>query len=61
MTQDRDYTISVEISYTARGERTSAQLAEEIRRCERSIKAFLKERGCKNFSVVIHEDRKSVV
>jgi glucokinase len=50
---ERTYTISVDIEYSVRSAVTTEALAEECRRCDRAIRAFLKERGVTGGKVVV--------
>lgn len=52
MTQ-RAYRITLELSYTANGRTTSTDLADEIKRCERSFRNLLKERSARDVTVLV--------
>lgn len=49
----RTYFVSIEIEYTVRDAGTTIELAEEARRCDRSVRAVLKERSAQNVEVKV--------
>jgi hypothetical protein len=53
MTRQRSYRITLVVDYVASGQESTTDLADEIKRCERSFKEVIKQRGAKNITVLV--------